>query len=161
MFSKLDIFLLEQGYKAAETITVLQNNQSAILLEQKDILSSSKKTKHLNVRYFFVKQNIDKNEVVIFCCPTDIWVGDFFSKPLRSTKFIEFRCKIMNVTKHVSLLKVAQSRCLVIARSTLGTDSKNIRTDTIALHFRNNLPTCHRKSITNAPELTSQNSDGD
>ena len=75
-------FLLEQGYKAAETITILQDNQSAILLEQNGILSSSKRTKHINVRYFFVKQKIDDKEVVIVWCPTDNLVGDFFSKPL-------------------------------------------------------------------------------
>ena len=42
-------FLLEQGYKAAETINILQDNQSAILLEQNGILSSSKRTKHIYV----------------------------------------------------------------------------------------------------------------
>ena len=58
-------FLLEQGYMAAETITILQDNQSAILLEQNGILSSSKRTKHINVRYFFVKQKINDKEVVV------------------------------------------------------------------------------------------------
>ena len=37
-------FLLEQGYKAANTVTILQDNQSTILLEQNGILSSSKRT---------------------------------------------------------------------------------------------------------------------
>ena len=39
-------FLLEQGCKAAETISILEDNQSAILLEQNAILSCSKSTKH-------------------------------------------------------------------------------------------------------------------
>ena len=90
-------FLLEQGYKAAEVITILQDNQSAILLEQNGILSSTRRTKHLNVRYFFVKQKIDDKEVTIVWCPTDKLVGDFFSKPLSGAKFIEFRGKIMNL----------------------------------------------------------------
>ena len=46
-------YLLEQGYMAAETITILQDNQCAILLEQNGIMSSSKRTKHINIRYFF------------------------------------------------------------------------------------------------------------
>ena len=36
----LRYFLLAQGYKKAETIVILQDNQSAILLEQNEILSS-------------------------------------------------------------------------------------------------------------------------
>ena len=99
--------MLEQGYKAAETITILQDNQSAILLEQNGILSSSKRTKHINVRYFFVKQKIDDKEVVIVWCPTDKLVGDFFSTPLSGSKFIDFRCRIMNTTRLDTLVKMA------------------------------------------------------
>ena len=70
-------FLLEQGYMAAETITILQDNQSAILLEQNGIMSSGKRTKHINVWYFFVKQKINYKKIVIVWCPTDKLVGDF------------------------------------------------------------------------------------
>ena len=62
-------------------------------------MRSSKRTKHINVRCFFVKQKIDDKEVVIVWCPTYKLVGDFFSKPLSGAKFIEFRFKIMNYTK--------------------------------------------------------------
>lgn len=37
-------FVLEQGYKTAETITILQDNPSVILLEQNGILSPYKRT---------------------------------------------------------------------------------------------------------------------
>lgn len=36
-------FLLGQGYKVAKRITILQDNQSTILLEHNGILSSSKR----------------------------------------------------------------------------------------------------------------------
>jgi hypothetical protein len=42
-----------QGYKVNENI-VYQDNQSAILLERNGKASSSKRTKHINIRYFFV-----------------------------------------------------------------------------------------------------------
>ena len=35
-------FLLAQGYKPAETVIILQDNNSAILLEQNGIMSSTK-----------------------------------------------------------------------------------------------------------------------
>ena len=92
-------FLLAQGYHKAETVTILQDNQSAILLEKNGILSSTRRTKHLNIRYFFVKQKIDDKEVTIVWCPTDELVGDFFSKPLSGTKFKDFKAKVMNLKK--------------------------------------------------------------
>jgi hypothetical protein len=42
-----------QGYKVIESI-VYQDNQSAILLERNGKASSSKRKKHINIRYFFV-----------------------------------------------------------------------------------------------------------
>ena len=82
---RIRYFLLEQWYKVAETTTVVQDNKSAILLEDNSSLSSNKRTKHLNVR-FFVKENIDDNEITIAWCPTDKLVGPFFTKPLRMEK---------------------------------------------------------------------------
>ena len=90
-------FLLAQGYKKAETIGVLQDNQSAILLEQNRILSSTKRTKHLNVRYFFIKDKVDSGEVVVKWCPTDKMCSDYLTKPLCGEKFRHFRQKIMNL----------------------------------------------------------------
>ena len=51
---------MEQGYEKAETIVILQDNHSAMLLEQNGILSSTKRTKHLNVRYLFIKNKIEQ-----------------------------------------------------------------------------------------------------
>ena len=80
-------FLLAQGYGAAETITILQDNQSAMLLEQNGILSSTKRTKHINVRYYFVKSKIDAKEILLKWCSSEKLVGDFFSKPLTGQLF--------------------------------------------------------------------------
>jgi hypothetical protein len=46
-------FMEAQGYKVIESI-VYQDNQSAILLERNGKASSSKRKKHINIRYFFV-----------------------------------------------------------------------------------------------------------
>ena len=48
-----------QGYVSKETV-VYQDNKSAILLENNGKLSSSKRTKHINVLYFFVKDFIER-----------------------------------------------------------------------------------------------------
>ena len=92
-------FLLAQGYVKAEKIVVLQDNQSAILLEQNGILSSTQRTKHLNSRYFYVKDRVDNHEIEIRWCPTDKIVADYLTKPLTGEKFHHFRMKIMNMKK--------------------------------------------------------------
>ena len=47
-------FLRAQGYFVKDTI-VYQDNKSAILLEKNGRASSSKRTKHIKVQYFFIK----------------------------------------------------------------------------------------------------------
>ena len=44
-------FLKEQGYKVTDNI-IFKDNKSSILLERNSKLSSSKRTKHINFRYF-------------------------------------------------------------------------------------------------------------
>jgi len=46
-------FLEAQGYIVSDSI-VYQDNQSAILLEKHGKASSSKRSRHINIRYFFV-----------------------------------------------------------------------------------------------------------
>ena len=91
-------FLEAQGYKSNDTI-VYQDNKSAILLEKNGKGSSSKRTKHINIRYFFIKDRIDNKELKIEYCPTDEMLADFFSKPLQGAKFIEFRNTILGLSE--------------------------------------------------------------
>jgi hypothetical protein len=53
------LFLEAQGYEVNENI-IFQDNWSAILLQRNGKASSSKQTKHLNIRYFFVTDRIKK-----------------------------------------------------------------------------------------------------
>jgi hypothetical protein len=89
-------FLEAQGCKV-EKNTVHQDNQSAVLLERNGHGSSSKRTRHINVRCFFVSDRIKSGEMNVECCPTGVMVADFFTKPLQGAKFTKFRDLIMNV----------------------------------------------------------------
>ena len=89
-------FLKEQGYDVQET-TLYQDNQSAELLEKNGCMSSTQLSRHINIRYFFLKDRIDKGELNVEHCPTERMVADFFSKPLQGSKFIEFRNIIMGI----------------------------------------------------------------
>jgi hypothetical protein len=88
-------FLEEQGYPLQPSI-VHQDNQSAMLLETNGRGSSSKRTRHMNIRYFFVADCQRRKEITIKYCPTDEMIGDFFTKPLGGAKFRRLRNIIMN-----------------------------------------------------------------
>jgi hypothetical protein len=75
-------FLKAQGYTVSDNI-VYQDNQSAMLLENNGRMSSSKRTRHIDIRYFFVTDNIKKGNMRVEYCPTDDMLADFFTKPLQ------------------------------------------------------------------------------
>ena len=88
------MFLEEQGYGIKNNV-IYQDNQSAILMEKNGRNSCTGNSRHINIRYFFVKDRIDKGEVRVQYCPTGLMLGDFYTKPLMGAKFKEFREYIM------------------------------------------------------------------
>jgi hypothetical protein len=89
-------FLIAQGYKPIDSV-VHQDNKSAILLEENGKASSSKRTRHLNIRYFFVTDHVKARKVLIKYSPTEDMVSDYFTKPLQGSLFRKMRNIIMNV----------------------------------------------------------------
>ena len=71
-------FLNWQGYKAKETI-LHQYNKSAILLEKNGKKSSSKRAKHISIRYYFITDRFKAGELDIEYCPTGDMVVDYLS----------------------------------------------------------------------------------
>ena len=92
----MQYFLVSQGYHVTNNI-VYQDNQSAILLAKYAKALSGKQTKHIDVRYFFVKDQVDKGNVRIKWCPTKEMIADFFTKPLQLSLFKCFHDVIMGV----------------------------------------------------------------
>ena len=70
------LYVLEaQGYKIQDNI-LYQYNKSSILLETNGRGSSGKRTRHINVRYFFIADRVKSKEIRIEYCPTGIMVAD-------------------------------------------------------------------------------------
>ena len=88
-------FVKAQGW--SHQTTIFQDNKSAILLENNGRLSSSGRTKHINVRYYFIKDVISRNEASIKYLGTNEMWSDLYTKPLQGKKFTEFRKTIMNL----------------------------------------------------------------
>ena len=88
------LFLEDLGYLVDKNI-LYQDNKSAILLEENGKKSSGKRTRALNVRYFFMTDQIEKGNVSVEYCPTDDMTSDFMTKPLQGEKFRKFRREIL------------------------------------------------------------------
>jgi hypothetical protein len=86
-----------QGYGVKDNV-LFQDNKSSILLENNGKASSSKCTKHINIRYFFIADRVSKEEVSVVWCPTGDMIGDYATKPLQGALFRKFRDQIMGVT---------------------------------------------------------------
>lgn len=60
---------------------------STILLENNGRRSSGKKTRHVKIRYFFITDNIKRDNVWVEYCPTEDMVVDCSNKPLQGSLF--------------------------------------------------------------------------
>ena len=89
-------FIKEQGYDV-KPATLYQDNQSAILLENNGTKSSSKRTRHIAIRYYFITDRVKKGEITIEYCPTKEMVADFFTKPLQGALFYKLRALVLNL----------------------------------------------------------------
>jgi hypothetical protein len=57
-------FMKVQGYDVKDNV-LFQDSKSSILLEKNGKASSSKRTKHINTRYFFITHRVSKEEVSV------------------------------------------------------------------------------------------------
>ena len=89
-------FLEAQDYKIKARI-ILQDNESAIRLECNGHKSVGQRSRHINIRYFFITDQVQKGIVTIEYCPTDEMESDYLTKPLQGFKFTKFRIRIMNL----------------------------------------------------------------
>ena len=95
-------FIEAQGYKVKDN-DLYQDNMSTQRMEKNGRKSAGQKSRHINIRYFFIKNRVQKGELNIIHCPTAKMIGDFFTKPLQGKLFKTFRDIIMGII-HFSCL---------------------------------------------------------
>ncbi|CAI5474706.1 unnamed protein product [Closterium sp. Yama58-4] len=91
--------LLEEA-KLAElpNFTLFCDNQSAIRIANKSGFAN--RTKHIALRYFFVKDEIEKGRLELSYCPTSEMAADYLTKKLGKQKF-EY-CMLLTGQGHVT-----------------------------------------------------------
>ncbi|KAJ9536691.1 hypothetical protein OSB04_un000164 [Centaurea solstitialis] len=76
--------LLDYGYKL-KRVPIYCDSESAIAITSNPVQHS--KTKHIDIRYHFIKDNVEKGNIEMFFVQTDYQLADLFTKPLDEKRF--------------------------------------------------------------------------
>lgn len=100
-------FLEAQGYPQKNLI-VNRDNTSSLKLETNGRASASKRTRHFDIKYFYVTDLVTRKEIDLRYCPTDKMLADYFTKPLVGRQFEILRSLVMNLED----LTLVQQECV-------------------------------------------------
>jgi hypothetical protein len=89
------LFIEAQNIKV-NTNVIYRDNTSSMKLEENGKASSGKCTRHFNIKYFYITDLIQCNDIQIEYCPTEEMVADYMTKPLVGAKFEGLHKIIMN-----------------------------------------------------------------
>ncbi|GKB01473.1 hypothetical protein Tco_0829517 [Tanacetum coccineum] len=68
-----------------DKVPILCDNTSAIAISNNPVLHS--RTKHINMRYHFIRDHILKGDIELHFVPTELQLADIFTKPLAEPSF--------------------------------------------------------------------------
>jgi hypothetical protein len=109
------MFMEAQGYPI-KTAIFNQDNESAIKMEENGKASCGQRSRHINIRYFFITDHSRRNNIKITHCPTGDMLADFFTKPLQGSLFLKFRAVLLGEAHINTLLKLCPSGSTVEER---------------------------------------------
>ena len=75
-------FMEYQGYTIDSKI-FYQDNKSAMKLEKNGRKSCGDKSRHIDIRYFFIKDVLKRENINLQHCSTKRMIADFYTKPLQ------------------------------------------------------------------------------
>jgi hypothetical protein len=147
---------------------IYQDNKSAILLETNGKFLSSKRTKHIKMKYFFVKDKVDQGEVKIEHKPgEEMWV-DMLSKPSQGIRFERDRSGLPNVPiqwpdETLSSAPLGPPMTKAAPQECVGDSAKNAKlsersTDARRVTWARDLPTLakRRRPVRRAPKPSNE-----
>jgi hypothetical protein len=92
--------LLDYGVKF-DCIPLLCDNENAVKIVTNPV--QHKKTKHIDIRHYFLRDYMSKGDLVMESVRTDDQLADIFTKPLDKTRF----CKLRSELNVIDLSNVA------------------------------------------------------
>ena len=95
-------FLEAQGYRLKNK-TLYQDNESTIKMLKNGRDSTTSRSRHVSIRFFFAADRVQKKEFSVEYCHTDSMLADFYSKALQGKLFHKYREVLMG-WKHIDTL---------------------------------------------------------
>jgi hypothetical protein len=83
------LFLKAQGFAVSNNI-LYRDNKGAMLLETNGRALSSKCTRHIEIWYYYVANQVAKGDLRVVWCPTDEMIAVFLTMPLQGKAFVKF-----------------------------------------------------------------------
>lgn len=86
-------FLCELGEHTSEdAVKIYEDNQGSIALAKNP--EFHKRTKHIDIRYHFVREKVEDSQVILEYCPTQDMIADIMTKPIGAAQFDTLRTKL-------------------------------------------------------------------
>jgi hypothetical protein len=88
-------FLIGQGYKETPALELLQDNMGSMALIKKG-RPASQRTRHMDIRFFWIKERVDNGEINVKHLPTGDMFANVLTKPLQGKQFVRERMLLTN-----------------------------------------------------------------
>jgi hypothetical protein len=103
LVARSDVISIISGIKALtdelgfpiKGVRIHQDNQSTIRLIQNN-KPTSQRTKHIDIRYFFLRDRNESKDLTIVYTPTQNMVADILTKPMQGHQFNRLRASLLN-----------------------------------------------------------------
>ena len=82
-------FLMSQGYSLGPVI-IYQDNMSCMALVERG-RSAAERTRHIDIRYFWMKERVDRGEAVIKHLGTKLMYANLLTKPVQGSQYVKER----------------------------------------------------------------------
>jgi len=81
--------MIDLGIPQVKPTTMFEDNQGCIALMHNDV--KNKRTKHIEIKYFWIRDQITNGELNMVYCPTERMVADIMTKALNRELFCRLR----------------------------------------------------------------------
>jgi hypothetical protein len=88
-------YLISRKYITSPAVLGQDNLATKQMLEKG--ISSSKRTRHLNIRYFFVKDYVEEKQLNVSYISTNDMIADVLTKPIQGKQFQRLRDKLLGL----------------------------------------------------------------